>query len=135
MTTAASAERRLLSSFSPIGESSSAGDNWLEQLQRVEPARRLRCCARWSVLKIQYTDDGDAVLTVSGRLRANNLAELAGALDEGRLGRTLVLDLKDLVGADEDAIRFLCTCERDGFVLRNCPPYIRTWMTRERDRA
>jgi anti-anti-sigma regulatory factor len=87
------------------------------------------------VLKIQYTDNGDAVLTVSGRLQANNLWELAAAVDEERLGRVLVLDLKDLVGADEDAIRLLCACERDGIVLRNCPPYVRTWMTRERDRS
>jgi len=86
------------------------------------------------VLKIQYTDNGDAVLTVSGRLRADNLVELAAALDEECLGRTLVLDLKDLVGADEDAIRFLCACVRDGIVLRNCPRYIRTWISRERDR-
>jgi anti-anti-sigma regulatory factor len=88
-----------------------------------------------SVLKIQYTDNGDAVLTVSGRLQADNVGELDAALDEERLGRTLVLDLKDLVGADEDAIRFLCACERDGTVLRNCPPYIRTWMARERART
>jgi uncharacterized protein YlaN (UPF0358 family) len=44
------------------------------------------------------------------------------------------LDLKDLVRADADAIRLLCACERDGITLRNCPPYIRTWMARERDR-
>jgi anti-anti-sigma regulatory factor len=86
------------------------------------------------VLKIQYTDNGDAVLTVSGRLQADNLEELIAVLDERQLGRALVLDLKDLVGADEDAIRLLCSCERDGIVLRNCPLYIGTWMAREQDR-
>jgi hypothetical protein len=77
------------------------------------------------VLKLQYTGNGDAVLTVSGRLQADNLGELAALLDAER---PLVLDLKDLVRVDEDAVRFLCACERDGIALRNCPPYIRTWM-------
>jgi len=65
---------------------------------------------------------------VSGRLQANNLGELAASLDAGPLGGPLVLDLKDLILADEDAIRFLCACVRDGVVLRNCPLHIRTWM-------
>ena len=95
---------------------------------------RLHSGARWSVLKIQYTDNGDAVLTLSGRLQADNLGELAAVIDAKRHGRALVLDLKDLVRADEDAVRFLCSCERDGNVLRNCPPYIRTWMGRVRNR-
>jgi hypothetical protein len=134
-STASAAEPRLLSSFSPIGELSSVASMSPEQVQRVEPARGLRCRARWSVLKIQYTDNGDAVLTVSGRLAAGNLGELTASLDAERFGRPLVLDLKDLILADADAVRLLCACERDGITLRNCPPYIRTWMTRERDRS
>jgi hypothetical protein len=90
-------------------------------------ARRLRCRAQWPVLKIQNACNGEVVL-VSGRLQADNLSELADALDAGRAA---ALDLKDLVRADEDAVRFLCACERDGIALRNCPPYIRTWMERE----
>ena len=74
------------------------------------------------------------LLVVSGRLQADNLSELAAALDAQRSGRAIVLDLKDLVRADEDAVRFLCACERDGIALRNCPPYIRTWIERERAR-
>ena len=80
------------------------------------------------MLKVRYT--GDAVLTVSGRLQADNLAELSAALDAHR--RPLSLDIKDVVLIDEDAVRFLCACERDGIELRNCPPYIRTWIARER---
>jgi hypothetical protein len=88
----------------------------------------LRCRAQWPVLKLQNTGNGEVVL-VSGRLQADNLSDLAEALDAGR---AVALDLKDLVRADEDAVRFLCACERDGIALRNCPPYIRTWMERER---
>ena len=76
--------------------------------------------------------NGDVVFTVSGRLRADNLGELAAVIDAE--ARPLVLDLEDLVLADGDAIRYLCACERDGIELRNCRPYIRTLIARERSR-
>jgi hypothetical protein len=82
------------------------------------------------VLKIQNASDGELLLVVSGRLCGDNLIDLASALDAQHA--LSALDLKDLVLVDEDAVRFLCACERDGIVLRNCPPYIRTWMDRER---
>jgi hypothetical protein len=36
----------------------------------------------------------------------------------------------DLV--DRDVVKFLAKQELDGTVLRNCSPYIRNWVTRER---
>jgi hypothetical protein len=50
-------------------------------------------------------------------------------------GRAIVLDLKDLVLVDREAIRFLRRCEGQGIVLRNCPPYIRGWMAGGEDHA
>jgi len=82
------------------------------------------------MLKIQRTANGDVVFTVSGRLEARNVSELS-ALLAAEPARNLVLDLKDLVLADRDAVRFLRMCEEDSIVLRNCPPYIRAWMARE----
>jgi hypothetical protein len=85
------------------------------------------------MLKIQRTGNGDVVLAISGCLRAGNLGELSTLLGaERRLGG-LVLDLKDLVVVDADAVRLLCACERDGVLLRNCPRYVSAWMTCERD--
>ena len=83
------------------------------------------------MLKIQRTADGDAVFTVSGRLEAHTICELSALLAAEQDGRTRVLDLKDLVLVDGDAVRFLKTCEADRIVVRNCPPYIRSWMARE----
>ena len=83
------------------------------------------------MLKIQRTANGDVVFTVSGRLEADNVSELSALLAAEQRGRTRVLDLKDLVAVDGDAVRFLRMCEADGIVLRNCPPYIRAWMARE----
>ncbi len=82
------------------------------------------------MLKIQRTANGDVVFTVSGRLEAQNVSELS-ALLAAEPARNLVLDLKDLVLADRDAVRFLRMCEEDSIVLRNCPPYIRAWIARE----
>jgi anti-anti-sigma regulatory factor len=85
------------------------------------------------MLKIQRTVNGDVVFTVSGRLQADNVSELSALLaaEAEQDGRTRVLDLKDLVLVDGDAVRFLRTCEADSIVVRNCPPYIRAWMARE----
>lgn len=83
------------------------------------------------MLRIRRTANGDVVLTVSGRLDADNVGELSALFQEERDGRPLVLDLKDVVLVDRDIVRFLRTCETDGVVLRNCPPFIRAWITRD----
>jgi hypothetical protein len=59
---------------------------------------------------------------VSGRLKADNVSELSALLAAEQVGRPRVLDLKDLVVVDGDAVRFLRVCEADSIVFRNCPP-------------
>jgi len=83
------------------------------------------------MLKIQRKANCDVLFTVSGRLEAENVGELSALLTAEPAGRALVLDLKDLVLVDRDAVRFLRLCEGDSIVLRNCPPYIRAWMARD----
>jgi anti-anti-sigma regulatory factor len=83
------------------------------------------------MLKVQRGANGNVVFTVSGRLEAENVAELSALLAAEPAGRPLVLDLKDLVLVDRDAVRFLKVCEGNGIVLRNCPPYVRAWIARE----
>ena len=85
------------------------------------------------MLKIQRKANGDVVLTVSGRLEADNVSELSALLAAEPAGRAVVLDLKDVVLVDRDAVRFLRERERDGMVLRNCPPYIREWIARKEE--
>jgi len=82
---------------------------------------------------IQRKANGDVVLTLSGRLVADNVGELSAVLEREPSGRTVVLDLKDVVLVDRETIRFLRARERDGMAFRNCPPYIREWMAREVD--
>jgi hypothetical protein len=84
------------------------------------------------MLKIQRSGDGEVVFTVSGRLGTENVTELSALLAAEPAGRLLVLDLEDVVLVDRDVVRFLRAREGDGVALRNCPPYIREWIDREK---
>ena len=42
------------------------------------------------------------------------------------------IDLKNVVLVDRQAVKLLVLSEAHGTELRNCPPYIREWVTRER---
>ncbi len=70
------------------------------------------------------------VLRLSGRLRAENLGELEREI--AAYGPTAALDLDEVTLADVEAVRLLESLERRGTELRNCTPYIRAWITRER---
>ena len=83
------------------------------------------------MLRIERRSNGDVVFTVSGRLAADNVSELAALLAAEAAGRTLALDLKDVVLVDRDIVRFLRASEGNGVALRNCPPYVREWIARE----
>ena len=68
-----------------------------------------------------------------GRVQAEDLPEVARQL-EGSAPRS-VLQLDEVTLVDVDAVRFLNCCETEGVRLVKCPPYIREWMSRERNRS
>jgi hypothetical protein len=84
------------------------------------------------MLKIQRTANREVIFTLSGRMEAENLAELEALFGSEVKGRRIVLNLKDLTLVDRDTVSFLERCESDSIRLMNCPPYIREWITRER---
>jgi anti-anti-sigma regulatory factor len=87
------------------------------------------------VLKITRAVNGEVVIKLSGRMNVENMAELVTLVRKEADGRLTVLDLKDLTLVDRDVVRFLGSCEADSIKLRNCPAYIREWITRERGKA
>jgi anti-anti-sigma regulatory factor len=84
------------------------------------------------MLKIMRSANGQVVFTLSGRMNEENVAELKTLFKSEAEGRPIVLDLKDLTLVDRDTVRFLKRCEADSITLKNCPEYIRYWITRER---
>jgi hypothetical protein len=62
---------------------------------------------------------------------AENIGELEALIGAEASGRRITLDLKDLTLVDEDVVGFLRRCEADSIELKNCPAYIREWITRE----
>src|SRR5216683_5629765 len=90
------------------------------------------CSQRGQMLKIQRSSNGQVVIKLSGRMDAENIGELETLLRKEADGRRIVLDLRDLTLVDQDAVSFLKRCEEDNITLKNCPAYIREWITRER---
>jgi hypothetical protein len=87
------------------------------------------------VLRIQKKANGDVVFTLSGRIRSEHIVELEKLIAaEGRL-RRITLDLKDMTLTGQDGIDFLARCEAADIALVNCAPYIREWITRQRNEA
>jgi anti-anti-sigma regulatory factor len=84
------------------------------------------------MLMIRRAGNGEVVFTVSGQMDRGNVAELQSVISSEATGRRIVLDLKDLILADQDVVSFLVRCEADGIQLKNCPAYIREWVLRER---
>jgi anti-anti-sigma regulatory factor len=82
------------------------------------------------MLKIQRSSNGQVIFALTGRMNAEHVAELK-VLFSSQTGQ-IVLDLKDLTLVDLEAVRFLESCETDGIQFKNCPPYIREWITRVR---
>ena len=84
------------------------------------------------MLRITRAANGEVVIKLSGQMDAENLTELETLMTAEADGRRIVLDLRDLTLVDQDAVSFLKRCEADNITLKNCPAYIREWITRER---
>jgi anti-anti-sigma regulatory factor len=87
------------------------------------------------MLKITRSANREVVFSLSGRMDRENLAELKTLLSSEASGRQITLDLKELTLVDQDAVSFLTRCEADNMQLKNCPAYIREWITRERSQS
>jgi anti-anti-sigma regulatory factor len=83
------------------------------------------------MLKITRAANGEVIFKLSGRMRAENVGELEKLFSAEAGSRRVVLDLKDLTLVDQDAVSFLRRCEAERVQLRNCPAYIRKWISGE----
>jgi len=86
------------------------------------------------MLKIETLSVGQqSIVKVIGRLQSESIPELATQI--GIHGARGILELDEVTLVDVEVVRFLNEVELLGVQLTNCPPYIREWMTCERERA
>jgi anti-anti-sigma regulatory factor len=84
------------------------------------------------MLKITRAAGGEVVFKLTGRMDAENVVELEKLINAEASSRRIVLDLEDLQLVDQDGVSFLRRCEADSIQLKNCPAYIREWITGDR---
>jgi len=70
------------------------------------------------------------VLLISGRITGEHVDMLRGVLEQE--SGSFAIDLKSVLLVDREAVKLLALSEAHGTELRNSPPYIREWVTRER---
>jgi hypothetical protein len=122
---------------SPIGERSSIRAGVSPSFSEFTKGRRIafqfmNFGQRVGMLKIHRTANGEVILKVSGRMGAENVADVKLSLESEVDGRRILLDLRDLTLVDRDAVSFLADCETDRVQIISCPAYIREWIVRER---
>ena len=69
------------------------------------------------------------MLHISGRITEQDMDTLRALLEQER--GVVAIDLQDVLIVDREAIKLLAMHESNGVGLRNCPAYIREWITRE----
>jgi anti-anti-sigma regulatory factor len=84
----------------------------------------------WKVQRA--VESGLVVLVVSGRIEGAHLTELRKVFTAETKNQNFILDMSEVRLVDQDSVEFLSRCEEDGARLRNCPPYIREWIDRDR---
>jgi anti-anti-sigma regulatory factor len=76
------------------------------------------------------TERGLVVLRISGRITGDDVDVLRAAIDQE--WGAVAIDLEEVEVVDRAAVDLLVFSEGRGIELRNCPPYIREWVDRER---
>jgi hypothetical protein len=85
------------------------------------------------LLRISRKANGEVVFTLSGRIDNEHIAELEALIAKEEKGFRIAFDLKDMTLTGQDGIDFLARCEAADIALVNCEPYVREWVTRQRN--
>jgi hypothetical protein len=87
-----------------------------------------------AMLKIERSLEDGVVFTMSGRIEAEDVAELQRLFNLEGVSQPIALDLREVTLVDRDAVKFLASCEADTIKLKNCPAYVRKWIDAEKQR-
>ena len=82
------------------------------------------------------TPSGFVVFRVSGRIDRASVEVLQELTENEETAKgSLALDLTQVTVVSLEAVRALTVAEANGIELRNCPAYVREWISRERERG
>ena len=77
------------------------------------------------------TPDGFVVLRVSGRIDGAHVATLRESIEKEKTTKgRLAIDLTEVTLVSQEAVEALAVAEAIGIELRNCPAYVREWISR-----
>jgi hypothetical protein len=95
----------------------------------LQTAHRHSTRLRMSCKIERLATQGMVVFRVSGHIQSEHVKTIQEliAREEGPMG----LDLKELTLVHRDAVSYLALCELRGIELRNCPRFLRDWVTKE----
>ena len=82
------------------------------------------------------TPVGFVVFRVSGRIDCASVEVLQELTENEKTAKDrLALDLTEVTVVSLEAVRALSVAEANGIELRNCPAYIREWISQVRERG
>jgi len=81
------------------------------------------------------TPSGLVVFRVSGRIDGAYVEVLQELTQKEKTAKGLAIDLTEVTVVSLEAVRALNVSEASGIELRNCPAYVREWISRERERG
>ncbi len=82
------------------------------------------------------TPGGFVVFRVSGRIDCAYVEVLQELTENEKTAKgRLALDLTEVTVVSLEAVRALSVAEANGIELRNCPAYVREWISRVKERG
>lgn len=82
------------------------------------------------------TPGGFVVFRVSGRIDCVYIGLLQELIENEKTAKArLALDLTDVTVVNFEAVGALTVAKANGIELRNCPAYVREWISRARERG
>ena len=80
------------------------------------------------------TPDGVVVLRMSGRIDCTYVATLRELMEREKTRKgELAIDLTEVTLVSREAVDALAVAEANGIELRNCPSYVREWVSRSKE--
>ena len=81
------------------------------------------------------TPDGFVVLRVSGRIDGAYVARLRESMEKEKTTKGgLAIDLAEVTLVSQEAVEALAVAEAIGIELRDCPAYVREWVSRAKEK-